>query len=408
LRAEMSASSVCNFCEDSDARRAVWFCKECASQLCDPCSAQLHSRGKWKNHQLMPAEEATSVKRLRLCTEHKGERITHVCTTCNEMCCAHCFVDGKHAGHPWALLEGACSEVQKRVEKKTNSVNQMMQTTDRNLRTIAEWHDELNRSSDQVREKVESGVTRLISLVDEREQSMHAGIQEMTKSKARVLAEMTDEVNQSKMQLQSGTDAALKAIEEQEKYDFIINSPELENWLSTLVDMDITVKVAAVGASLNTAVHWDNVHRTLDGLQLGLRPALADSVPSSPAHSAASSQSRASLPPIPTTAEGTAGTSTPVSSRYSGRGPSAASPASAVPNAVYVNGLPNNTTEADLREVFGQCGEIKMINARHIPSGGFSFIFFRDEGAAQRALDNPRIEVNGKVCNVLAKKQVMA
>ena len=267
----------------------------------------------------MPAEEATSVKRLRLCTEHKGERITHVCTTCNEMCCAHCFVDGRHAGHQWALLEGACSEVQKRVEKKTNSVNQMMQTTDRNLRTIAEWHDELNRSSDQVREKVESGVTRLLSLVDEREQSMHAGVQEMTKSKARVLAEMTDEVNQSKMQLQSGTDAALKAIEEQEKYDFIINSPELENWLSTLVDMDITVKVAAVGASLNTAVHWDNVHRTLDGkstaltakglldtcfsgLQLGLRPALADSVPSSPAHSAVSSQSRAPLPPIPTTA----------------------------------------------------------------------------------------------------------
>lgn len=398
----MASSTVCNFCEDSDARRAVWFCKECASQLCDPCSAQLHSRGKWKSHQIVPAEEATSVKRLRLCTEHKGERITHVCTQCNEMCCAHCFVDGKHAGHQWSLLEGACAEVQKRVEKKSNSVSQMMQTTDRNLRTIADRHEELNKSTEDVREKVENGVTRLLSLVDEREQSMHAAVQEMTKSKARVLAEMTDEVNQSKMQLQSGTDAALKAIEEQEKYDFIINSPELENWLSTLVDMDPTVKVGAVGASLNTAVHWDNVHRTLDGLQLGLRPALADSVPSSPAHSASSS--RAALPPIATDGGG-AGTP---SSRYSGRGPTTASPASAVPNAVYVNGLPNNTTEADLREVFSQCGEIKMINARHIPSGGFSFIFFRDEGSAQRALDNPRIEVNGKVCNVLAKKQVMA
>ena len=64
--------------------------------------------------------------------------------------------------------------------------------------------------------------------------SLHAGVAEMSKAKSRVLAEMTDEVNQSKMQLQSGTDAALKAIEEQEKYDFIINSPELENWLGSL------------------------------------------------------------------------------------------------------------------------------------------------------------------------------
>ena len=41
-------------------------------------------------------------------------------------------------------------------------------------------------------------------------------------------------------------------------------------------------------------------------------------------------------------------------------------------------------------------------------TGLIVFARYRDEGAAQRALDNPRIEVNGKVCNVLAKKQVMA
>ena len=37
-------ASVCNFCEDTDGRKAELFCGDCASQLCVPCSDQLHSK----------------------------------------------------------------------------------------------------------------------------------------------------------------------------------------------------------------------------------------------------------------------------------------------------------------------------------------------------------------------------
>merc|ERR1711934_37639 len=79
---------------------------------------------------------------------------------------------------------------------------------------------------------------------------------------------MLDELNNNKGQLQTGVDAAQKAIVEQDKYDFIVNSPELENWLDSLVEMDLTVKVSAVGVTLNRLVHWDSVHRVIEMLDL--------------------------------------------------------------------------------------------------------------------------------------------
>eukprot|EP00658_Telonema_sp_P-2_P005821 TRINITY_DN12199_c0_g1_i7.p1 TRINITY_DN12199_c0_g1~~TRINITY_DN12199_c0_g1_i7.p1 ORF type:complete len:321 (-),score=97.75 TRINITY_DN12199_c0_g1_i7:363-1325(-) len=320
------------------------------------------------------------------------------------MCCAHCFVDGKHAGHQWSMLEAACGEVYKRVEKKANTVSSMMQACERNLRTVGELHDQLNQSSDAIREDLENGTVKLLKHLDEREEAMHAAVQELVRAKTQMLDDMTSEVNATKDQLQAGTDAALKAVDEQEKYDFIMNSPELENWIGTLADMDINIKINDVGVNLNRTVHWDNVHRTLEGLKLGQtvapEPEVAKSPLSAVQHSSVHLTNNNPVPAISTSVAAAGG------SPRSGRMPG--TPTSSVPNAVYVNGLDNKTSEGDLREVFEQCGEIKLVNARHIPSGGFAFIFFRDEMGAQRALDNPRTEIKGKVCNVLAKKQVMS
>lgn len=41
----------------------------------------------------------------------------------------------------------------------------------------------------------------------------------------------------------------------------------------------------------------------------------------------------------------------------------------AVPNAIYVNGVPHDASEADVRAAFERFGEIKMVNARHISTG---------------------------------------
>merc|ERR1712022_26387 len=78
-----------------------------------------------------------------------------------------------------------------------------------------------------------------------------------------------------------------------------------------------------------------------------------------------------------------------------------------VPNAIYVNGVPHDASEYDVRETFERFGEIKMINARHISTGGFAFVFFKQDIGAQIALENPRVVIKGKTANVLAKKQIL-
>ena len=75
-------------------------------------------------------------------------------------------------------------------------------------------------------------------------------------------------------------------------------------------------------------------------------------------------------------------------------------------SAIYVNGLPNNATEADIVEAFKDCGGIKMVNARHVASGGFAFVFFDTDGGAENALGRAMVKVKGKQVNVLAKKQI--
>eukprot|EP00656_Telonema_subtile_P015588 TRINITY_DN18195_c0_g1_i3.p1 TRINITY_DN18195_c0_g1~~TRINITY_DN18195_c0_g1_i3.p1 ORF type:complete len:197 (-),score=47.16 TRINITY_DN18195_c0_g1_i3:76-666(-) len=75
-------------------------------------------------------------------------------------------------------------------------------------------------------------------------------------------------------------------------------------------------------------------------------------------------------------------------------------------SAIYVNSLPTDAKEADIVAAFQDCGGIKMVNARHIATGGFAFVFFDSDDGAQKALETARVEVKGKLVNVLAKKQI--
>eukprot|EP00658_Telonema_sp_P-2_P013338 TRINITY_DN15053_c0_g1_i3.p2 TRINITY_DN15053_c0_g1~~TRINITY_DN15053_c0_g1_i3.p2 ORF type:complete len:173 (+),score=47.02 TRINITY_DN15053_c0_g1_i3:129-647(+) len=75
-------------------------------------------------------------------------------------------------------------------------------------------------------------------------------------------------------------------------------------------------------------------------------------------------------------------------------------------SAIYVNNLPNDATEEDIVTAFNGCGKIKMVNARHIATGGFAFVFFESDEGAQKALERAQVEVRGHSVNVLAKKLI--
>jgi len=282
-----------------------------------------------------------------------------------------------------------------------------------NLRTIADKHDELNRAAETIKIEIEGGISSLSGILDEREEAMLAATQELEDSKNRVLQEMLDELNNNKASLQQGVEAAQRAIAEQDKYDFIVNSPELENWLESLSEMDLTVKVSSVGVTLNRIVHWEGVHRVIEMLDLhdsSDRHLKAEDEVLQDFGSRGGASSKPMMGSMSRLNSSDLSPSSPASrvkAASAGASAGPGSPGDTVPNAIYVNGLPSDCTEADLREVFGQFGDIKMVNARHVATGGFSFVFFRNEQGAAAALENPRITVKGKVANVLAKKQIL-
>jgi hypothetical protein len=46
-------------CSRCDEQQGVLYCIECAAVFCEACSVELHSKGKWKVHQVNPIVNKT-------------------------------------------------------------------------------------------------------------------------------------------------------------------------------------------------------------------------------------------------------------------------------------------------------------------------------------------------------------
>ena len=73
-------------------------------------------------------------------------------------------------------------------------------------------------------------------------------------------------------------------------------------------------------------------------------------------------------------------------------------------NKIYIGNLPYTTTEDDLRETFGQYGEIqevKLITDRETGrSKGFAFVTFTEESAMEAAFEKNGQELGGRTLRV--------
>lgn len=106
---------------------------------------------------------------------------------------------------------------------------------------------------------------------------------------------------------------------------------------------------------------------------------------------ALTASSAVTMTPVP----GTTPSVTPARGRTPGTPftPGSTGRGTAVPNAIYINGVPEDTTEADLREVFARFGDIKMINSRHIATGGVTCVFLPRSSVACQGADDQHCSV---------------
>lgn len=384
---------LCHFCEESVGSM---FCEQCNASLCEACNKQLHSRGAWKGHFVKPIIGGKIPKR-RMCPDHPSEYISQCCITCLTLCCAHCFLDGKHSAHQSRDVDLVYEEVKARVQKKLASVQSQVMVAKEAIAEVTDAEHELHQCCDDLRANVSTGCQRVRAVLDERMQGCLQTVTEIKGAKGVALYEAQKDMEHKRDRLAVGGAAAEKALalSVDNQYDFIQDSPQLEADLVMLEELDVALRGA--DATIERVVRFDASERAMK--QLELRKA----------DDAAFAQSPASTMPIRSSAA-RAAPSKPVSSVSQSSGLArtiAASPGDNLSkSAIYVNGLPNNASEADIIEAFRDCGGIKMVNARHIASGGFAFVFFDNEAGAENALNRARVNVKGKQVNVLAKKQI--
>ncbi len=107
----------CQFCETA---KPVVKCRECAVSLCQECSQNIHAKGLFKLHEILPLETIgfTPKKRTHKCFQH-DQALTVYCKQCAEVVCSLCVVVGNHKGHDCVSV--ATQSVDSRNELTTTS-----------------------------------------------------------------------------------------------------------------------------------------------------------------------------------------------------------------------------------------------------------------------------------------------
>jgi len=71
---------------------------------------------------------------------------------------------------------------------------------------------------------------------------------------------------------------------------------------------------------------------------------------------------------------------------------------------VYVSDIPRDASEAELRSAFSSFGDVRMVNARHIHTGGFAFVFYEDGKSAEAAIYSKGTCVHGQEVSIMDKR----
>ena len=88
-------SPTCGICERQPASLE---CQECQFEMCQECREKDHSRGRYKEHKVVPLGELART-RPRKCAFHEGYLTDLLCLDCGVVVCLLCNYMGAHKGH---------------------------------------------------------------------------------------------------------------------------------------------------------------------------------------------------------------------------------------------------------------------------------------------------------------------
>ncbi|KAG5490025.1 hypothetical protein JKF63_00144 [Porcisia hertigi] len=90
-----SASPMCSVCDEAKATCA---CIQCDFGMCDACHTATHTKGGFRQHEVVTVEQASQRCHLK-CPRHAGMALDLFCDTCSTCVCVTCCFGGAHRGH---------------------------------------------------------------------------------------------------------------------------------------------------------------------------------------------------------------------------------------------------------------------------------------------------------------------
>eukprot|EP00656_Telonema_subtile_P004957 TRINITY_DN12261_c0_g1_i2.p1 TRINITY_DN12261_c0_g1~~TRINITY_DN12261_c0_g1_i2.p1 ORF type:complete len:348 (+),score=116.16 TRINITY_DN12261_c0_g1_i2:38-1081(+) len=297
-------------------------------------------------------------------------------------------------------IDQVYEETRQRTELKMSQVHQRTSVCDENLRAVGERRRELIHEQQECAQEIADQITILREALVVQERALNQQLVDMVRAKEAELDEQHDDLARRREKLVDMYNEADDYMKDglSHKYEFIQGTHAMEGKMDAHICLNLDVN--ELDLSLAKEVPFPEAAQAIARLAFDTSaPSPSRPVDREVLHQQVKrvEQQRAeqSVSPVrPPPAQP--------------KPASVASPKDAVPNAVYVNGLAPETSEAEIRQVFEHFGEIKMVNARHVSNGGFAFVFFKTEQGAANALENPRVEVGERTVNILAKKQILS
>lgn len=179
---------LCDSCQETPS---TFYCLQCKGWLCNRCESLIHTNHLFAKHNRIPATEYVQPV---LCRVHPDEPVTHLCATCQEMCCVDCLVGNIHPPGPDHVLQSVANGVgivRTEISNALDALRQRSAELEEALDTLSGTSQDLEESVDVVRARTRECFERLRQVLNEREAELLENVERFKLEQTRDLHEKT-------------------------------------------------------------------------------------------------------------------------------------------------------------------------------------------------------------------------
>ncbi|KAG5488552.1 hypothetical protein JIQ42_00159 [Leishmania sp. Namibia] len=171
-----SASSFCSVCEEE---RATCACVQCDFGMCDACHKVTHTKGGFRQHEVVGLEQARRRGHLR-CTEHAGMALDLFCDTCSTCVCVTCCFGGAHRGHDVSPLADVVARTAAALTQRATELTALQRDADATHTRFAALWPAYETKVDNVRSEIQQCFASLRQVLQEREDALLTQLNEVS------------------------------------------------------------------------------------------------------------------------------------------------------------------------------------------------------------------------------------